>query len=292
MNLDDLFAQFVKERRFLDNVTDKTIQWYWQSWKAYKRTVGTETIDKLVLIEFVVKLRESGISVTSVNVYTRAINSFLSWLYEGRHTADHLKIKQIKEDKKIIQTLSDQQIKALLSWKPKSFYQWRLYAIVCLVLDTGVRIQEALTLERSNLDFENLLITVMGKGKKERIVPMSFELRKVLWKFSKMHDFDRLFTTRRGGKIEYHNTLDDFKSLCEKLSITGVRCSFHTLRHTFAYKYAQSFARMTGSAENGILHLQKQLGHTSLTMVRRYVELQPEDLKAAHTRISILNRLM
>jgi integrase/recombinase XerD len=107
-----------------------------------------------------------------------------------------------------------------------------------------------------------------------------------------MHNLDRVFTTQRGGKIEYHNTLGNFKALCGKLGITGLRCSFHTLRHTFTYRYAQSFARMTGSAENGILHLQKQLGHTSLTMVRRYVELQPEGLKAAHTRVSILNRLM
>jgi hypothetical protein len=55
--------------------------------------------------------------------------------------------------------------------------------------------------------------------------------------------------------------------------------------------YARSFARLTGSAENGILHLQKQLGHTTLAMTRRYVELQPEDLQAAHTVASPLTRL-
>jgi hypothetical protein len=80
----------------------------------------------------------------------------------------------------------------------------------------------ALSLQRSNLDFENLLITVNGKGNKQRIVPMGFELRKVLWKYGKMHDFDRFFPSRHGGKLEYHNLLEDFKALCKKLGIAGL----------------------------------------------------------------------
>lgn len=79
MNLESLFARFVKERRFIDNVTDKTLIWYRQAWRAFTRSVGTpENLDKQVLTEFVIKLRESGITATSCNVYIRAINSFLS----------------------------------------------------------------------------------------------------------------------------------------------------------------------------------------------------------------------
>ena len=63
--------------------------------------------------------------------------------------------------------------------KPKRFDQWRLYGIMCLLLDTGLRIEEALTLRRRDVDFDNLLVTVFGKGRKERRVPFSFELRKV-----------------------------------------------------------------------------------------------------------------
>lgn len=66
MNLDCLFEQFVKEKRFLHNVTNNTVIWYWQSWKAFKRSVGAERVDKQLLTELVMKLRESGISATSV----------------------------------------------------------------------------------------------------------------------------------------------------------------------------------------------------------------------------------
>ena len=191
MSLDCLFEQFVKEKRFLHNVTNNTVIWYWQSWKAFKRSVGADSVDKQLLTELVMKLRESGISATSVNDYTRAINSFLSWLHENGHTSEHLKIKQLKEEKKVIQTFKDEHLKALLNWKPKGFYEWRLYALVCLIVDCGVRIEEALTLELSKVDLENLLLTVYGKGNKERIIPMSFELRKVFWRYIKFRTAPR-----------------------------------------------------------------------------------------------------
>ena len=96
INLKALFAQFVKERRFIGNVTEKTLIWYRQSWRAFTRTVGIpEEINKRVIAEFITKLREEGLSVVSCNVYSRAINSFFSWLYENEYTAEHSKIKQL-----------------------------------------------------------------------------------------------------------------------------------------------------------------------------------------------------
>lgn len=72
MDISVLFEQFVKEKTFLLNVTPKTLRWYRQSWNAITRNVGTpETLDRFVLNEFVIKLKESGISATSVNAYIR-----------------------------------------------------------------------------------------------------------------------------------------------------------------------------------------------------------------------------
>jgi len=76
------------------------------------------------------------------------MNSFLSWLKENEHTQEHLKIRQLKEEKKVLQTFDERQIKKIIGWKPTGFYQWRLYALLCLIIDTGIRIEEALTLTR------------------------------------------------------------------------------------------------------------------------------------------------
>lgn len=289
MDLSALFTQFVKEKTFLLNVTPKTIIWYNQSWNAFTRNVGIpEILDRFVLNDFVIKLRESGITATSCNVYICGINSFLSWLWENNYHSEHLKVKYLKEEKKVIQTFSDAQIKALVNWKPKNWHDHRLHALICTVIDTGARIDELLSLKRKQVNIEQLLITVKGKGQKERILPMSPELRKILYRWLQKHEFDLVFATRNGTKMGYRNSARDLKDLCKELGIEGVRCSWHTFRHTFGYNFAKTIA---SDARNGIFHLQKQLGHSSLQTTKIYVEIQPEDLQEVHTQTSILSRL-
>jgi integrase/recombinase XerD len=283
-NINGLFERFVKEKKFLLGVTPKTERWYRQSWNAFTRTVGSpEILDRFVLNDFVIRLRESGISPTSVNVYTCAINSFLSWLWENGHISERLKIKEVKAEKKIIQVFSDSQLETLISYRPKDFYEHRLHTMILFAIDTGARIEEMLTLTRDNVDFNNLLIRLAGKGQKERIVPLSLELRKGLFKFMRRHDFNLVFCTRHGDKLSYRNSARDFKSLCDRLGIVGVRTSWHTLRHGFALNHV----RQGGN----VFVLQKMLGHSSLQMTRRYCELTPDDLKASHQKTSILSRL-
>ncbi|HKF53875.1 MAG TPA: tyrosine-type recombinase/integrase [Blastocatellia bacterium] len=282
--LSTLFEQFIREKRLLKNVTPKTVPWYNQSWVAFTQAVGIPSrIEKPILNQFVMKMRERGLSAVSCNVYICGINSFLSWLHENDHTPERFKIKDLRVEKKVLQTFDEWQIKKIIAWKPSGFYQWRLYALLCLIIDTGIRIEEALTLTRTKVDFDNLLFTVKGKGNKERIVPMSVELRKVLFRYAQKHTFEVLFPTRGGGRLEYHNVLGEFKDFAKKLGITGVRVSFHTLRHSFAVNYVRN--------GGNLFYLQKALGHETLQMTRRYTELNGEDLKMMHSKTSLLDRL-
>src|SRR5262249_32204646 len=150
-----LFEQFLQERRYLKNSSEKTIRFYTQSWSAFNRYVSPDSqLTKVTLNEFVLRMRQSGLSPTSCNVYIRGMNSFLSWLKENEYTQEHLKIKQLKEEKKVLETFEERQIKKIIAWKPSGFYQWRLYSLLCLIIDTGIRIEEALTLSRSKVDFD------------------------------------------------------------------------------------------------------------------------------------------
>jgi integrase/recombinase XerD len=103
-----------------------------------------------------------------------------------------------------------------------------------LLADTGLRVNEALTLERSDIDFDNLLLSVVGKGSKNRIVPFSVEMRKILVKFMSCHKFDLVFCNRYGGKLRYDNMRRDFNTIIEKLGITGFEGCFHAFRRFFA----------------------------------------------------------
>jgi integrase len=110
-----------------------------------------------------------------------------------------------------------------------------------LLIDTGARIDEVLGAKLSNVDLEQLLVRFLGKGRKERLLPISVEMRKVLWVYINRHRFkvpsDYLFPTRHGAKLEYHNTLRGIKELCGRLGIEGVRLSLHGLRHFYAVDF-------------------------------------------------------
>lgn len=83
----------------------------------------------------------------------------------------------------MVATVTPAQIRVLVAFRPKCFAQLRVHAVACLLLDAGLRIDEALSLEPSGLDFDNLLVTVRGKGQKERRILFSHEMRKILYRW-------------------------------------------------------------------------------------------------------------
>ncbi len=172
------------------------------------------------------------------NTYIRGVNSFLSWLYENGHLSEHLKIKQLKAECKVMTYLSDVKVKSLVNFKPKGVAQKRVWTIAMLCLDTGIRVEEALSLQRSKTDFDNLLITVRGKGSKERTIPFSVEMRKILFRYLAGRGGELVFCTKNGYHLSYNNCRRDFKKLLAQLGIT-CEGSFHILRRTFARNYVR-----------------------------------------------------
>ena len=189
----------------------------------------------------------------------------------------------LKEEQKIIETFTTQQAKLLINHRPQGINQNRAQAVTLVILDCGLRIEEVLCLPKTSIDFDNLIIKVKGKGNKERLVPMSLELRKVLWRWCSKQEGLFAFGTRNGTKMSQRNLQRDFKRLCGVLKITSVRCSPHTLRHTFAVNYLR--------AGGNLFYLSKILGHTSVKTTERYLQsLNVSDFQAVHNGLSILSR--
>lgn len=280
-----LFEQFLKEKQYLKGISPLTIKSYRQAFDRLLKS-GAIEISKASLNQFVVYLRKQGLATTSCNISIRSINAFCTWLYENEHIPENFKLKQIKEEKRVITGYTDEEIKKILAFKPEDFYDWRLFALVCLLVDTGIRIEEALTLTTGKVNLDNLIIKVVGKGNKERIVPISFELRRVLFKLLnhkhyRANSYNLVFCSRSGNRLSYRNILREWEVFCHKLEIPYR--PFHQLRHNFAL----SFIREGGD----VFTLRRLLGHSSIQTTSIYVNLQTEDLKRAHAKTSILGRL-
>ena len=280
------FAAFVQERRYLKNVSSSTVSWYTHAFKW----LPSESPSQEELKDTVMRMRAKGLKETGCNAVIRAINSYLHWNSGSERKCgagcNHLRISQLKEPQNILPTLTAAQIERIVGWKPRSknFYQRRLHLLTLLLLDTGCRITEALTLRLRDVDMENLLITLDGKGRKQRMVPFSFVLRKALHRF--ITDFNRkpdslLFATRQDTRVSRMTALRGVKLLCEQLGFNPPGRTLHAFRHTFAVNYL----RKGGS----VFHLQKVLGHSTLEMTRRYANLVTADLQAVHERVSLLS---
>ena len=267
------FSQFIKERKYLTNVTPATVEWYQQSFAW----LCAESPSDANLKDFVMRMRERGLKASACNNRIRAVNAYLKWM------GSPLRVPKMKEPQLVLPTFTLSQVASLIESKPRGFYPRRLHLIMLVLLDTGCRISEALGLRVQDVDLDNLLLTLNGKGKKQRKVPFSFELRKVLARYVTEfcpHPHKLVFSTRRGSALGRRVILRDVKLLCSKLGFNPPERTLHAFRHTFALNYL----RKGGS----VFHLQKVLGHSSLEMTRRYANLMTEDLQAIHQRVSLL----
>src|SRR5580698_11137093 len=119
------FSEFIRERQFLSNVSPATLEWYKYSFKWLR----TESPSQEELKDAVLRMREKGLKATGCNSAIRAINAYLKW------SGSTLKIQQLKEPQLVLPTFTSQQIRQLVTWKPKNKYQRRLHLIVLFLLD-------------------------------------------------------------------------------------------------------------------------------------------------------------
>jgi integrase len=269
------FERFIQERTYLQNVSPRTVDWYKQTFKR----LAAYPLTEVGLKQFVLEMRQAGLQPISCNSRIRCANAFLKW------SNSPLRIPKLREDQKVLPTYTEEQFRKIIAFRPQNWREARLHVLVLTLADTGARVDEALLLKKSDVNFDEMLLKVMGKGGKERLVAFSFELRKTLWKYMAKYptNCDLVFPTRDGGKLHRHYVLLAFKRFCRSLGFEPVSRSIHAIRHTFALNYLRS--------GGSVFHLQKALGHSSLEMSRKYANLVTSDMQAAQHKVSLLNRL-
>ena len=230
--LDSLFTEFVREKTYLQNVTPKTREWYQTAWKAFSRyRAGVpSSADSIPLIGradlqgFIVHLRGRGVKPISCNSWLRVLNTFCRWLHQNGHLPDPVRLAPQRVEKRLLPVPDDSAIRTLLRFRPNDFAHWRVHAVACTILDTGCRIEELLTTRMSDFDLDNLLLSVVGKGRKQRKVPFSTEPRKLLFRFGKVKEraeitSELMFPARDGGKWEHRNARRSYYCLLKNLGL-------------------------------------------------------------------------
>lgn len=234
-----------------------------------------------------------NLAAISVQTYVRALKAFFAWLRREGYTEEDILsgLKPPRAPQKLVEVLTNDEVKRILGCvDPNTATGCRDTAIVITLLDTGLRLSEVTNLKMANSHIDEGYLKVMGKGSKERIVPIGGLAQKVLLRYayhfrpqplSVDGDGNTLFLTLEGRAMSGNAVKLILERLREKSGVT--RLHAHLCRHTFATNYL-----LNGG---DVFSLQQILGHTTLEMVRRYVTLASSQVRVQHRKFSPMDRM-
>lgn len=284
-------------RNIISSITDESTKDFLEYLK-YERRVSVNTVDSygenlLLLKNYtnkdLISLKKEDIKDFLDNVeatartkahYLTVFNSFYKYLV----FMDKIKsnpcdgIKAPKLEKKLPTYLTNEEIAKLFNIRLTKPVDYRNKAILEVMYATGARISEVINLELNQIDFEECIIRVVGKGKKERIIPLDDVAIEVLDNYInnyrpfliKNETCNYVFLNKNGEKISRQMIFKILKNLANKAGITK-EISPHTLRHSFASNLLNNGADLRV--------IQELLGHENLETTEIYSHLQNKKIK-------------
>ncbi len=249
----------------------------------YFRNMSLQTLGPSELRDYVEYLETMRLRGATIRRKIATFKSFFGFLEkEGTLPASPAKslFKRFRITRRIPRVLSLQEIEAVLtasyevcrikygSTLIQKFIAFRNRSMLELLFSTGIRIDELVRVDLEDIQCEDRLLRVMGKGRKERIIPMcSSEVISSIEKYieiriSSFSEPKALFLNRFGKRLSVHSVGPIFKQLC-RLARLQREFTPHCLRHTMA----------TMLVENGadVRSVQEILGHSSITTTQIYL---------------------
>ncbi|WP_296637071.1 site-specific tyrosine recombinase XerD [Polaribacter sp.] len=239
------------------------------------------TIDKDNLQDFLYEIAKEVNPRSQARIIS-GLRSFFEYLVfeDYRNTNPTILIESPKIGRKLPDTLSEKDINSLISSIDLSHPQGeRNRTIIETLYSCGLRVSELINLKISDLFFDEGFIKVVGKGNKERFVPIhntakkyiTFYITKLRTQVAPKKGFeDTLFLNRRGNALTRQMIFTIIRQLAEKINLDK-KISPHTLRHSFATHLIKNGADLRA--------IQQMLGHESITTTEVYVHLDNSYLK-------------
>ncbi len=239
------------------------------------------TVDKNIIQEFIYDVAKKVNPRSQARIIS-GLRSFFDYLIFEDYRKDNPTdlIETPKIGRKLPDTLSEEEINQLIAAIDLSHPQGeRNRTILETMYSCGLRVSELITLKISDLFFEEGFIRVIGKGNKQRFVPIHYNAQKYILFYikdirthitPKKNFEDTLFLNRRGKGLTRQMIFMILKNLAVKINLNK-KISPHTLRHSFATHLLKNGADLRA--------IQQMLGHESITTTEVYVHLDKSYLK-------------
>ncbi|MCI4398383.1 MAG: tyrosine recombinase XerC [Acidobacteria bacterium] len=253
---------------------------------VFPKGVGVDKIDTLTLRGYLGYLHQQGLSKASVMRKLATLRAFFRFLHrEGRIQSNPARaLRAPRQIKKVPRVLSEEDAAGLVE-APKPLAAHPLQglrdrAMLELLYATGLRASELVGLDSERLLMQERLVRVIGKGRKERIVPFGEPAARALEAYlavrpGPLNPRSPVFVNLRGGRL----TSRSLQRIVEKympLLMTDAGASPHTLRHSFATHLLARGADLRA--------IQELLGHASLSTTQKYTHVATAQLKALYDK--------
>ena len=247
---------------------------------------SVERIKKNDISSFLMNQRDKGLSANSVARAFAAIKVFYKYMVGERNLKENTAslIDAPKLWKHLPETLNLEEVEKLI--KQPNVKRWmgsRGRACLELMYATGLRVSEIINLKTNDVNLEFGFVKCMGKGGKERIVPLGKVAEQAILKYledvrhklcKKSRD-DHLFLSRLGKKLSRQSLWKMIQKYARKSGIKK-HITPHTLRHSFATHLLEGGAELRG--------VQEMLGHADISTTQIYTHVDKDKLKKVHER--------
>ncbi len=239
-----------------------------------------------VVIEYLVQIKNEGLSANSMNRSLAAIRGFYKYLLHERivELTPLANIELAKVWMRLPDTISREEMNLILSQPGvETAATLRNSAMLELLYATGIRVSELIGLTMNSINWQVGFLVVMGKGSKERIVPIgktAYDCTKLYMEQSRPQlmqgkSTDVLFLNRFGGKFTRQGF---WKMLVGYAKKSGLHKKVHP--HTFRHSFASHL--LEGGAD--LRTVQVMLGHADISTTQIYTHITRERLKEIHQK--------
>ena len=285
MNLTTYFKDFENFLKLERNLSVNTIKSYRSDLKKLEFYLSKTSAKKLSFIdpdivrEFLYE-QSKRVSAKTQGRIISTLKTFFNFLVLEKLINDSPieNIDYPKIDSKIPLVLTTDEIDKIISCAFSKKFGLRNQTIIEIMYSCGLRVSEVTEMKISNIFFDESLIKILGKGNKERFIPLSSTAKKLLYNYitynrknlsQDKQSIDIVFLNNRGKKLTrvmVYNIIND-AALEAKIN---KKISPHTLRHSFA----------THLIENGadIISIQKMMGHENVVTTEKYLHVNKKHL--------------
>jgi tyrosine recombinase XerC len=285
--------KYLRYLRAEKNTSENTLKAYTNDLEDFKNYIGSKPIkdvDYLTIRGFLASLKEALYDKVSIRRKITALRSFFRFLCrEGYLSFNPASMVSLpRKEKKLPSVLDETEvIKLIEAPSPHDLVGIRDRAVLETLYSTGIRVGEIAKINKEDIDFISGSIVVLGKGRKQRKVPIGekalfwikkyLEQRNIFMNKSKVKDVDKnvIFLNHKGTRL----TDRSIRRIVEKYIIrvsSRHNISPHTLRHSFATHLLDRGADLRS--------VQELLGHSSLATTQIYTHLTPQRLKSVYEK--------